>query len=492
MVTLPSVRTAALWSMASQYAAFVIQFAVTVIVSRYFLAPDEVGLYSIAVAATMLIAIFQDFGLTRYISGLAEIDERQIRTCMSVAILLGLAVVLAIFASIWPVSAYYDNPQLASVLAILALSYLLTPFHMIPTALMTRDLDFRGLFFVNVSASLASAIVAISLASLGFSASSLAWAMVAQASVRTIVAQRQRAVRIPLPLMLQDLRPILSFGSGSAVLTIIGAIGVRTPDLIIGSVVGMTAVGLFSRAAALAGQLYVLLSGAIGSIFYPTFARIRDRGEALGEPYTRVVAGYCAVTMPAMFGLCAAAVPLINTLFGPKWAGSAEVLQYIAISEIFFIALPLHMDLPILMGRMKSLIWYNLAESAASVSMLAVAAHWGLPWAAASRIAYGVVWYAIYARFMQSVIGFRWSALISIYAKSLISSLAAVTPLLLAYRFWIAPEHMGLPALALLSGIGVGLWTLVMMAVKHPAETEIRQLAQAALAPVLSRVRGAG
>jgi O-antigen/teichoic acid export membrane protein len=483
-----SVRHAALWSMGSQYAGFIIQFAVTIIISRYFLNPAEIGVYSIAVAVTMMISILQDFGLTRYISGLADIDDAKIRTCASVALVLGFAVVIAIFLSIWPVSLYFSNSALVPLLAILTLSYVFTPFHMISTALLARDLNFRGLFQVNVGSSLLSAITAIALASAHFSASALAWSMVVQAIAKTVIAQRLRPVSTPLPPQLKDVRGIVNFGTGSAALTVIGAIGVRTPDLIIGSMLGFAAVGLFSRATALAGQLYMLLSGAIGSIFYPAFARIRDRGDALGPPYTRVVAAYCAVTMPAMAGLAVAAVPLINGLFGAKWAGSAPVLHYIALSEMVFIALPLHMDIPILMGRMKTLIILNIADSLASVVLLLLAARWGLEWAAISRIAYGLVWYAIYARLLSRLIAFKWSDMLMIYAKSLIISLVAITPLLLAYRYWVPAADMSLVTLIILSGLGALMWMGSLLLVKHPAASEIRELVAAAVAPLKARL----
>jgi hypothetical protein len=51
-----SVRGAAVWALAGQYVAFAIQFAATVVISRLFLAPAEVGLFSIALAAALLIA----------------------------------------------------------------------------------------------------------------------------------------------------------------------------------------------------------------------------------------------------------------------------------------------------------------------------------------------------------------------------------------------------------------------------------------------------
>ena len=87
-----SVRGAAVWAISGQYVGFVIQFATSVIISRFFLSPAEVGLFSIGLAAAMLVAILQDFGLSRYISGLASLDADEVARCSSVALLFSLVI----------------------------------------------------------------------------------------------------------------------------------------------------------------------------------------------------------------------------------------------------------------------------------------------------------------------------------------------------------------------------------------------------------------
>ena len=60
-----SVRNAAVWAMAGQYLSFAIQFIASVIISRLFLSPAEVGLFSIGLSAALIASMLQDFGLSR-------------------------------------------------------------------------------------------------------------------------------------------------------------------------------------------------------------------------------------------------------------------------------------------------------------------------------------------------------------------------------------------------------------------------------------------
>jgi O-antigen/teichoic acid export membrane protein len=482
-----SVRSAAIWSMAAQYIAFAVQFIVSVIISRYFLSPADVGVFSIALSAAMLISVLQDFGIARYVAGEPNLSQEQIRTCFSVSIIFAFTIGLVILGIAWPVSDFYGDATLFPLLVIIAGSYLVIPFSIVPSALLSRNMAFRGLFFVNVGGALINGIVAIALAAAGYAALSLAWALVAQAIVRAILAQWISKTPIPLPLTLKGARPILQFGSASSILFVSGAIGTRTPELIIGRLLTMTAVGLFGRATSLTGQLRMLVAGAIGGVFYPAFARIRDRGDALGPPYTRVVAGYCAVLWPAMAALAVAADPLVLMLYGERWAEVAPLVQWIALAEIFLVAVPLHVELPILLGKIGPLIRYNIVDTIASISLLMLAATWGVEEAAMSRVAYAIIWVAIYAGFIRKLVVFEWRTIIIIYLKSAVATVAAIAPLLIGYWLWVAPADMQFWQLLLLGITGVGLWLLALMVTAHPAAAEIKAIATTLAHSMISR-----
>lgn len=486
-----SVRGAAVWAMAGQYISFAIQFASSVIISRLFLSPGEVGLFSIALAAALLVAILQDFGLSRYISGLRDIDAGEVRRCSSVALLFSLIVVAVICALAWPLAHLYRLPDLAPLLVIIASSYLFLPLAVVPMALLAREMRFDRHFAINVGGAVAQASVAITLGALGYSSYALAWATVAAGLARGVIAQGLRP-SLPWPPRLDGLGRVIGFGTRSSVLYLTGALGTRTPDLILGKLVTLTSVGLYSRAASLSDQFRTLISGAIGSVFFPAFARIRDRGEDLGPPYLRVCAGYSAVVWPGMAGLALAAEPIVRLLYGANWMGVAPLLTMISLTEILLVALPLVSDMPILLGRMNRLLVYNLADTVLSLVLLGLGAWWGgVEGAAASRLVYAVGWLAIYAGFMHHLVRFDVRGLLAIYARSAISTLAAIAPLALVYACWAGPATIAFPALMLAVALGGLCWFAALALLRHPALDEILGMAAALppLRPLAARLR---
>ncbi|MFB0613852.1 oligosaccharide flippase family protein [Aurantiacibacter poecillastricola] len=477
-----SVRGAALLAMASQMGAFVIQFAASVILARWFIDPDELGLFTIAFSFIGLLAVLQEFGITRFVAGEAALDDDKVRTAFTVSLSISWTIAVGCVLLAWPVAAFYDMPGLLPLLLVIAASYFFVPLAIVPAALIQRRMDFRSNSFIEIGVVLANAVVAIALAMRGHGALALAWGAFAQQVARAAIAQWRAGFLLPIPPRFIGALPVLQFGGMSTALTALSQLGARLPELLIGRLLDATAVGLFARAFGLAAQLRLLVSGALAQVFYPAFARLRDKGEALGPHYERVVASYCAITWPAMAGLAACSVPVIGLLYGERWLGAAEPLAWIALSQILFVALPLHAELPILMGRMRPLVWRFALDTAVSIALLVVGAWISLEMAAASRVAYGLAWLAIHLPFMHSVVGFGWRELTGTWLQSALATGVAVLPVWLSY-IWIAPaREAGLVQVVMAALVGIALWLLTLRQIRHPAYFEIHHFASSALA----------
>lgn len=469
-----SIRRAALWSLAAQYASFAIQFATSVVISRLFLLPADVGLFSIALAAAMVVSIFQDMGISRFVTGQPQMQMEHVRDYAAVATGIGWLVAGVVALAAVPLERFYDEAGLASLVLIIAASYVAMPLGIVPTALLTRRMDFRALFFANAGSALAGGIVAVASAAEGAGPAALAWGMLATALTKLAVVQAIMPVWPRWPRQLDVVRPMISFGGATFIISLSGSVGLRSQDLIVGRLLGVAATGLFTRAGALAGQMSMLVVGAINAVFYPAFARKRDAGEPLAAPYLHLVACNTALQWPAAVGLALAAEPVVLLLYGPNWIEVAPLLRWTALAEILFIAIPLQMDIPILLGRIRTLVWVNLFDTALTVSLLAIFCLWGVEAAALSRIATGVLWFAIYGALLGRLLHLPWGQVAGTYGKSAVCALAAGVPLAAAQWFgWFGPT-MGFAPLLGLVAAGVLCWLAALPLVRHPFWGEVQ------------------
>lgn len=468
-----SIKRAALWSLTGNYASFVIQFVTSVIISRFYLQPNEVGIFSVAMAASMMLTMLQDFGINRFIVAQKEVDDRLIAACLTFSWLLSLFVGIVLAASSAPLAHFYNDMALAPVILVIALGYICNAASVVPNALLVKAMDFRSVSTISVVGALTNGLVSIFLAANGHSVMSLAWGLAASSVVRGVCAYILQPFPLRFSRDLPLLKSVLSFGSLNSLLTISGTIGVRSTDLIIGRALGMSAAGLFSRASGLTGQLHMVLLGAVSGVFFPAFAQLHRDGQPLAPHYLRIVALYGAIVWPAMALLAALAHPLIHLLYGPRWIGAAAILSILALSEIIFVMLPMQNEVPILLGRIKKLLKLNIIETCASIAWLIIFAKWGIIAAAWSRVVYACCWYLVYAALMRNLVGFRWREMAAIYWRSAALALATVAPTLLLYAYFGSYSEISIPMYMASSVAGGLLWLSAFVLLRHPALNDL-------------------
>lgn len=478
------VRKAAIWAMLDQYVSFTILFVVSLILARFFISPDQFGIFSIAFAAVSLIAFLQDFGTARYISGEQDLDHGKTVAAYTLSLTIGWLIALICLSLAWPLAAFYDDQRLVAITLVLAGSYFLFPLAIVPQALRQREMDFRSTAMIGISSALANAVVSLFLAWQGYGALSLAWGAFAQQAARVLVAQWRVGGLLPWPPRYANLRILFDYGGTNTALVVCMLLVTRLPELIIGRVLGAAPVGLFARATGIALQLRMLLSGALSSVFYPAFARVRDRGDALGPHYLRVVAAYSALTWPAMAGMAVLAEPMVSLLYGPRWIETAPLLVWVALSQICFVAFPLNADLPILLGHRPELIRRNVTDLLAALTLLMLAVPYGIEAVAASRLAHGLAWLINFGPFLKRVVGFGWRDLLSIQLRTAAATAAAIVPALLLYQFWNGPDDAGFLQIIVSAGLGVLCWLAVLHQLRHPAYAEIVHMIAALLGPL--------
>lgn len=467
------VKSAVLWSSVGKFTSFGVAFALSIILARFYLAPEEVGLFSIAFAATTLLAVLQEFGLNRYIVGEEDLTSDKVRVAFSVSLAVAWGIAILILAVAKPMSWLYNNEALFPIMLIIGASYLFVPLAIVPQALLQKAMDFRSDCMIEIGAVTANASVALFLASRGWGAYSLAWGAFAQQVARALISQWRKGWMFPWPFSFTNAQPVIRFGSGSTLLQIFDAIGARAPDLVIGGVANTHAVGIYSRASGLAVQLVYLMTGAVNSVFYPAFARLKNEGAALSPPYMRIVAGYTGIVWPAMAGMALSAYPLIQTLYGPRWTEVAPVLSILALAQMLFVAVPMGTQMPILLGHMRGVLKRNGILTVYLLVAVFIGARWGAIGGAYAYFGFALLWACCYAPYICKLIDLRWGPLFAIHAKSAIATLAACLPLMLGYTYWVKPTEMTLLPLLALALAGVVTWFAALILIRHPLLADV-------------------
>ncbi|NAZ86825.1 lipopolysaccharide biosynthesis protein [Kineococcus indalonis] len=302
-----------------------------IVISRQ-LQPTEFGLVALAMSVIAVLTLLSDSGLATFIVRDKELDERTRSTAFwtSVALSLVLAGLLALLAG--PVSALFDEPDLAPVLRVLSLGVVLTGVNSVPTALLRRDMRFKSLALRGTVATFVGSAVAIVLALAGAGV----WALVTQSLVRGAVAAvilwssvRWFPRSAPHPA---TARSMLSFGGKLLSIDLLRQVQGRGEEFVLAGAAGANTLGLWTVATRLMRIVQETGSSVVGTVTLSTFSKLQDERPRLHRAYRTSMTAAGLVMFPSMLFIAATGPDLVPFLLGQQWATTGSVAQVTAVS----------------------------------------------------------------------------------------------------------------------------------------------------------------
>ena len=369
------------YSFAEKYTLLLLGMAGTMVIARV-LTPAEIGLYSIAAVLVSLVQVLRDFGVGQYLIQEAELTTAKLRAALAVS--LGVAWTLAALVLLLslPVARFYHDQRLAGLLQLLALNFALVPFSALTLPLLRRQLRFAAIFAINGANAVTNLAVSVSLALLGCSYLSLAWATLAGSVATLLMSMLFRPAMLPWLPSRHGAGALLRFGAYATGGVLVDELGVAAPGLVIGRLIGVEAVALFSRALGLLGVFNQAVTSAVSPVVFPLFAqRLRD-GIPLRRVYLETTAYLTALSWPFFLFVACMALPLVNLLYGPQWNGAVPLIRVMCFSSTMYSMFSMARYLFVASGAVKTQAKLDLLTVPLRIGLLLLSAPFGLYWVA--------------------------------------------------------------------------------------------------------------
>lgn len=478
------------YAVAVRLTGIVFTAVLTVFLVRY-LGPKEYGVFALAMGVGGLVVVPSDLGISmstaRFVAELRG-DSAGIARFVADAIRLKLVVAglcsLGLIALAGPIAAAYGVPELAWPLRILALAI----FGQSVLLLWATVFEALGRISVYLRVVLAeSAIEAGASIAIVLFGTGAAGAMAGRAAAYVFAAGFGLA--LVTRTIGRSLRPrrrghgqarrIATYGS--ALLIVDGAFTLFTQIdvLLIGAILGVSAVGLFEAAYKLAGFLF-LVGTPVRMAVAPRLAHGGDGPDhvALERALRYIVLIQGIVLAP----LIVWAEPITRIFLGTEYLGSVETLRALAPFALLATVSPL------LAGAANYL---GAAARRVPIAIAAVAVNAGIDLALLDRIgiiagAIGTdVAYTLYVaahlRLCRDLAGLRLRPLVA----PLLASLAAAGGMALVLLLFGTGE-IAIPVFVVGGALGVGAYTGILILTRQVSREEL-----AAIARRLRRPRGA-
>jgi PST family polysaccharide transporter len=302
----------------------------TVVLARL-LVPEDFGLVALALVTLALINVFTDLGLGGVLVIRPDLSRRAKGTVLTMMVGTGAIGAAAVAAASPFLADALGDSRVTGLVAVLSLTLVLNVFAWFYETLMQRELEFRRIFFGKTAGTAAYVILAIPLAATGAGVWSLVTAEVGAALVVCAAFLTLAPDRIPFAWDGDSARTVLASGWGFLLQGGLGVVSDTVDRLIVGRVLGAVSLGYYTMAYRIADLPYQALGHPVAQVTFPSFARMRERGQDVGQAFLGATRMVALVACPIGVLLSACADPFVRVVFGEKWIPMIGVLAVFGI-----------------------------------------------------------------------------------------------------------------------------------------------------------------
>ncbi|MEO1489532.1 MAG: lipopolysaccharide biosynthesis protein [Pseudomonadota bacterium] len=325
------VRSAVAWRWGAQVGSQLITWTSTFMVVRL-LDPTDYGLFAMCQVILTALAFLNGQSFATSLVQAADVDERRIGQVFGLLLLFAVSL-CAVQIAIAPMAAhYFGEPIVADMLRLQAVMYFTVPFIALPSALLSRKLEFRRQAQANMASAVFGAVVAPSLAWLGYGVWSLVWAGIAIFVSRAVfltLASRLWVRPVFNPAGAWDL---FTFGGLLTLCQLFWIIQSQADIVIAGRVLPTYELGLYSQALFLTLIITARLLPPLNEVALAAYSELHREGKPLAPYFLKTARLVMMASAPAFIGLSLTSEAAVLTLMGEKWARTAPIVEGLALA----------------------------------------------------------------------------------------------------------------------------------------------------------------
>ncbi|WP_157979418.1 oligosaccharide flippase family protein [Rhodoferax ferrireducens] len=465
-------RKSLVFSFLDRYVSLLIGVVSSMVIARL-LTPAEIGVFSVTMVLLMFVATVRDMGAGQYLVQEKNLTIERIRAVWAVQLGLGLGLACVVVLASFPVAVFYNEPRMRDIMLLVALNYAVNPFGSLTYAWLMREMRFESIALMRFSAALSGALVSTWLAWKNYGPISLAYGSLASTIVNALMAVYFRPKCFPWLPGVGEIRRVLVFGSQLTVSSIVGVMSGSAPELLLGKLQDLTAVGLYSRSSGLVQMFYRLFVDAVGAVCLPWFARQSRERDSFVDPFLKATSYVTAFGWSFCFAVVCLAHPIVRVLYGNQWDQSVDLARLLAVAIAFSVPTALCQTALLSSGAVTAIARVTIFSSLQSVVFVALSASHGLMPLGFAMIASAAVSAGLWLRATLRHIDLPLLVLLRTLRRSMwVALLAAIAPVVALLTYGPYPDAVVMP-LVLGGAGGLAGFVVGIMIFQHPLQDEI-------------------
>jgi PST family polysaccharide transporter/lipopolysaccharide exporter len=301
-------------------------FLLRILVLARILAPADFGLVAIGMVSLAVMVSLTDFGIVPALIQQPADNKRHLDTAWTIGLVRGVGInIIMIIAA--PFIAYaFDEPDATNIIRLLAVTTLLQAGASIEVATLTRELKFKQLALIRLSAAVCNTIVSILLAgTLG--AWAIVWGAVGGAITHLVVSYIVAPYRPRFRMESVASSSLMRFGRWIFAIGVTSVAADAALRWIITNRLGVAELGLYFMAARLAYLPYQVITELVGEVAFPMYAQLQENRAKATRAFRTVFVSMLALLLPTSLIMIVLIPDLVTVVLGEQWSGATTVMQ---------------------------------------------------------------------------------------------------------------------------------------------------------------------
>ena len=324
----------AFWTAASIFGGQLLNLLTTLILAKL-LAPSDFGLVAVALLVVTTAQIFRDLGLAQALIYRTDHIEEAASTAFFLVIIWGMLLCFLISLMASQIALFFNEPGATAVIQVMALTLVISSFGTVPSALIEKELEFRKKVLPEILPIVAYTLTAVALAAAGYGVWSIVLGRIGQATLTAILLWRAARWRLRLSFDRDIAVEILDYGKHIIGGSILNVIFLYIDNAYVGRIAGVTALGFYTFAFALANLPTQTITPTINKVAFPSYVKLRENHGDIASGYLKSLKLVSVMTFPATLGLATIAPDLLQVLYADKWNPSILLVQILSIYALF-------------------------------------------------------------------------------------------------------------------------------------------------------------
>lgn len=366
------------------------QFLAIPILARL-LSPEDYGIVAMALPYVFFAMVISDAGIGMSLIRTSVNNYRVWSTCFWISLILGSVLTSLLFLGAPFFSLFLEEPRLEPIVKALAFTVFLQSFFSIPGAELQQSQRFKLLSIIEIFSIAVGIIIAIFAARNGAGPWALVFQQLAFYILRAILNFWFSTFRPRLYFSWQEAKSHIKFGGNLLAIELIRFLSKSADKIVIGKLLTVAAVGVYSMAFQFAQLPSMLVTGPLQYVFYAKLSKIKEDTIGISKIFIFLTRVLAIIIFPFVGMVAAAHQPVFTVLLSDKWLGSGNIYMLIAAASSLNAVMGISNIIRIVLGRTDLQLRIVTEQGLLWVFMLLSVASYGIEWLA---IAYSIVFIA--------------------------------------------------------------------------------------------------